>query len=165
MNLDLVIFDCDGVLTDGRLYYAEGIESKAFDIKDGMGIRLLREAGIQTAVLTARGGAATERRVAELKFDHYLDRCDGKAAGLKQLLEQAGVEGEQAAYMGDDWLDLPAMAGVGYTLAPADASPAVLDRVDWIAQAPGGRGAVREACEHLLKAVGKFDQALARYTG
>ena len=167
-NLRLLVFDVDGVFTDGKLYYAEdGSISRTFDIKDGMGIRLLRDAGLVTAVLTAKVSGATRQRMADLKVDHVFEGYDaagGKGGGIEKLAEQAGVALEHTAYMGDDLMDLPALRRVGYAICPADACDEVKAVAAYITQHPGGHGAVREAAEHILKAQGKWDQAVGRYS-
>ncbi len=165
-DIRLIIFDCDGVLTDGSIVYDDaGREVKAFHVRDGFGVRACREAGVKTAVLTARSSPAVDRRVAELKVDHYVHGCDGKAAGLAKILNDSGVAAEHAAYLGDDVLDLPAMKRVGFPMAVADASIDVKAAARFVTQAPGGRGAAREAVEHVLREAGKWEAVLARFGG
>lgn len=169
-DIRLIVFDVDGVFTDGRLYYggADGAVMRAFDIKDGMAIRLAREAGLITAVLTAKVSGATGTRMADLKIDHVFegfDQTGGKGAGIEQLAGLAGVTLEQTAFMGDDIMDLPALVRVGYPMCPADAAAEVKAVSALITEAAGGRGAVREAVEHLLRARGAWDDAVRRYSG
>jgi len=168
-NLKLLAFDVDGVFTDGTLSYGDdGTIRRAFDIKDGMAIRLAREAGLITAVLTAKVSAATRRRMADLKIDRVFEGFDdtgGKGAGIEQLAKLTGVSLAQTAYMGDDLMDLPALRRVGYPMCPADAAAEVKAVCDLVSQCPGGQGAVRDAIEHVLKAQGKWDELIARYAG
>lgn len=151
--IELIVFDVDGVLTDGRLCFdAAGGEIKCFDVKDGHGICLLHEHGIRVAVASARDSGIVARRMAELGVEHLYQNCRDKAAVLDALLVRFNLAAEQTAFMGDDAIDLPAMARAGLALAPADAHRDVLCRADWIAEAQGGRGAAREACDLLLDA-------------
>lgn len=151
--IELIVFDVDGVLTDGRLCFdAAGGEIKCFDVKDGHGICLLHEHGIRVAVASARDSGIVARRMAELGVEHLYQGCRDKAAVLDALLVRFNLAAEQAAFMGDDAIDLPAMARAGLALAPADAHREVLRRADWVAEAKAGRGAAREACDLLLDA-------------
>jgi len=167
--IKLLVFDVDGVFSDGRLYYAEdGAVTRAFDIKDGMAIRLARDAGLVTAVLTAKVSGATRQRMADLKIDHVFqgyDDAGGKGGGIEKLAAEAGVALEHTAYMGDDLMDLPALKRAGLAICPADACDEAKAVADLVTQAPGGRGAVREAVAHVLKAQGKWDDALGLYVG
>lgn len=148
----LVVLDVDGVLTDGRLYFgSQGEALKAFHVRDGHGVRLLREAGLGVALLSARASAIVERRAAELDIAPVLQGEADKLAGLNRLLQRSGVPADQCAYMGDDWPDLPVMAQVGLAAAVADAAPEVRRVAHWIAPVEGGRGAVRALAEFLLR--------------
>ncbi len=168
-DIQLLVFDVDGVFTDGTLSYGEdGTIRRSFDIKDGMAIRLAREAGLLTAVLTAKVSAATRQRMADLKIDHVFEGFDetgGKGAGIEQLAQQAGVALEQVAYMGDDLMDLPALRRVGYPMCPADAAGEVKAVCAFVSTFRGGRGAVRDAVEHVLKAQGYWDKLVGGYSG
>jgi 3-deoxy-D-manno-octulosonate 8-phosphate phosphatase (KDO 8-P phosphatase) len=158
----LVALDVDGVLTDGRLYFgARGEAMKAFDVRDGLGIRLLQEAGLEVAVLTGRSSRIVTARARELGIRRVLQGQRDKSAGLRRLLEDTGVAARDCAYMGDDWPDLPVMAAVGLAATVADA-PAELRRLaHWTAPSPGGRGAVRDLCTLVLKAQGRYAGLLA----
>jgi 3-deoxy-D-manno-octulosonate 8-phosphate phosphatase (KDO 8-P phosphatase) len=148
----LVILDVDGVLTDGRLYFgADGEALKVFDVRDGHGVRLLREAGLGVAVLSSRASPIVARRAAELDMTPVLQGERDKLAGLDRLLSTTGMAAQHCAYMGDDWPDLPVLAQVGFAAAVADASPQVRRAAHWVAPAPGGRGAVRALAEYLLR--------------
>ena len=148
----LVVLDVDGVLTDGRLYMGAGGEAlKVFDVRDGHGVRLLREAGLGVALLSSRASAIVERRASELDIDTVLQGERDKLAALERLLAARGVAAAECAYMGDDWPDLPVMARVGFAAAVGDAAPEVRRAAHWIAQADGGRGAVRALAEYVLR--------------
>jgi len=157
----LVALDVDGVLTDGRLYIgARGEALKAFDVRDGLGIRLLREAGIDVAVVTARSSRIVAVRARELGIDKVMQGQSDKHACLQRLLAGAGVSERDCAYMGDDWPDLPVLATVGLAATVADAPEEVKRRVHWVAPSPGGRGAVRDLAKLVLRAQGRFDALL-----
>jgi 3-deoxy-D-manno-octulosonate 8-phosphate phosphatase (KDO 8-P phosphatase) len=148
----LVVLDVDGVMTDGRLYFGpEGEALKVFDVRDGHGVRLLREAGLSVALLSSRSSPIVARRASELDIAPVLQGERDKLAGLNRLLAEMGVAAAECAYMGDDWPDLPVMAQVGFAAAVADAAPEVRRAAHWIAQAEGGRGAVRALAEYVLR--------------
>jgi 3-deoxy-D-manno-octulosonate 8-phosphate phosphatase (KDO 8-P phosphatase) len=148
----LLLLDVDGVLTDGRLYYGEGGEvMKAFDVKDGHGIVLLRD-HVELGVISGRPGLA-RRRLEELRFRHLVFGQRDKLAGYAELAH-LGFADDEVGYMGDDVNDLPLLARVGLSACPADARPEVRAAVHWVAPSPGGRGAVRELCELVLRARG-----------
>jgi 3-deoxy-D-manno-octulosonate 8-phosphate phosphatase (KDO 8-P phosphatase) len=148
----LVVLDVDGVLTDGRLYFgADGEALKVFDVRDGHGVRLLREAGLSVALLSSRTSPIVTRRASELDIAPVMQGERDKLAGLNRLLAATGVAAAQCAYMGDDWPDLPVMAAVGFAAAVADAAPEVRRAAHWIAGAEGGRGAVRALAEYVLR--------------
>ncbi len=156
-NVHLMVFDVDGVLTDGKLYFgANGGEIKRFDVKDGHGVRLLLHHGVEVAVASARESAVVSARMGELGVAHVYQGCRDKAAVLAALLVRLSLDAPRAAYMGDDLVDLPAMRCAGLALAPADAHREVLPCADWVASRAGGCGAVREACDLLLQARRKY---------
>jgi 3-deoxy-D-manno-octulosonate 8-phosphate phosphatase (KDO 8-P phosphatase) len=166
IDIQLIVFDVDGVLTDGSIIYGNtGNEFKRFNIRDGFGIRAARFSGIQVGVLTARSSEVVHRRMEELKIDHYFHGCKNKAEGIQAISERARVSLEQTAFMGDDILDLPAMKKVGYPMAVADAAIEVLETARFVSEAKGGRGAAREAVEHILRAQGKWDEVLEKFGG
>jgi len=163
-RIRLAIFDIDGVMTDGRLYFSDGGEQiKAFHSRDGLGLKALMAHGIEVAVLTARRSRLAELRMAELGIARLLQGCDDKAQGLARLTADTGAAPEQTTYMGDDLVDWPAMRQCGLKLAPADAHPTIRERADFVAALPGGRGAVREACELLLAGRGALDDWIASF--
>jgi len=163
-GIRLACFDVDGTLTDGRLWLdAEGRENKAFHIHDGLGLRLLEAQGIRVALVTARRSAVAEARGRELRLSEVHVGVDDKRALLLDLCARHGFDPEHAAMMGDDLVDLGAMAVAGLAAAPADAHPWVLARAHWCSRAGGGRGAAREFCDLLLAAQGRTEAVLATY--
>ena len=164
--IKLLVLDVDGVLTDGGLYYGEhGELVKRFHVRDGLGLRMLREAGVEVAVVSARASAPLARRVADLGIQHCLTGRADKGAALDELVTALGVAREQVAYVGDDLLDLPAMAGAGLAITVADGHPLVKEAADWVTRTPGGQGAVREIADALLDSQGGLDRACARLLG
>jgi 3-deoxy-D-manno-octulosonate 8-phosphate phosphatase (KDO 8-P phosphatase) len=165
-GLRLLVLDVDGVLTDGRLYFgAEGEALKVFDVRDGHGIKLLREAGIEVAILSARRSPIVERRARELGIAHVVQGAADKGAGFAELVRALQLCPEQCGFIGDDWPDLAALAQAGFAATVADAAPEVRRAAHWISTAPGGRGAVRELAEFVLRAQGRFDELLRRHGG
>jgi 3-deoxy-D-manno-octulosonate 8-phosphate phosphatase (KDO 8-P phosphatase) len=161
----LVVCDVDGVLTDGRLYIgAQGEAMKAFDVRDGHGIKLLREAGIEVAILTARSSEIVARRAAELGLTRVLQGQSDKAAGFARLQADTGIAADRCAYIGDDWPDLPCLARAGLAATVADGCDEARAIAHWISAAPGGRGAVRQLAEFILRAQGRFDDLLRKHT-
>ncbi len=152
-RLKLLLLDVDGVLTDGRLYYGEhGEVMKAFDVKDGHGLVLVRQ-HLTLGVISGRPGLA-RKRLEELGFQHLVFSQRDKVSAYEELRGRLGLADEEVGYMGDDVNDLPLLARVGLSAAPADARPEVRAAVHFLPEAPGGRGAVRELCELVLKAKG-----------
>ncbi|MBL8381998.1 MAG: phenylphosphate carboxylase subunit delta [Burkholderiales bacterium] len=163
-GLRLMAFDVDGVLTDGRLWYAEdGSEIKAFDARDGHGLKMLREAGLQLALITSRKSAIVERRARELGIHHCLQGIEDKLSGLRGILRSTNCREDEAGFMGDDLLDLPVLARVGFAATVPDAPEAVRARAHLVTRRAGGRGAVRELCEIILAAKGELAPMIARY--
>ena len=155
-NIRLVAFDIDGVFTDGRFYLSdEGIESKAFHTQDGYGVRKLLDAGIAVAVISGRSSGAVAKRMAELKVRHVVQGCSDKVAALDEIIAKLGISADECAYIGDDVPDLPLLQHVGYSIAVANAVPAVHKQCMHSTQASGGFGAVREVCELVLDAKGQ----------
>ena len=149
----LAIFDVDGVMTDGTLYIgAEGEAFKAFNILDGHGVKMLQAAGIATAILSGRSSEAVARRAAELAIVHVIQGASDKLASFDALLARLGVEPLACAFVGDDLPDLAVMRNCGLAVAVANAVEAVKDAAHYVTAAPGGRGAVREFCELVLRA-------------
>jgi 3-deoxy-D-manno-octulosonate 8-phosphate phosphatase (KDO 8-P phosphatase) len=153
----LAIFDVDGVLTDGTIYLgARGEAFKAFNILDGHGLKMLREAGVATAILSGRKHAAVERRAKELSIDHVVQGRPDKLPEFERLLKRARVGAEACAYVGDDLPDLAVMRRCGLAVAVANAVDAVKAEAHYVTRAAGGRGAVREFCDLVLRARGQL---------
>jgi len=160
----LLLFDVDGVLTDGRiLLRPDGSESKQFSIRDGTGIVWAQRAGIAVGLLSARHSPATTARASQLAIRIVRQQAGDKLEMYRDLLDQERLEDKAVAFMGDDLLDLPVLSRVGLSAAPADAAPDVLDRVDWVSTRTGGDGAARELVELLLRAQGRWDDLLRGY--
>src|ERR1700733_9580838 len=152
-KIELVALDVDGVLTDGSLYFSgRGETFKVFHARDGHGIKLLMSSGVQVAALSGRRSAAVTARMRELKVRHVIQGCKDKVAALERLTQRLGVEPLACACICDDTSDLPLMSAVGFAAAVADAHPVVRAAAHWVSKAPGGRGAVRELCDALLRA-------------
>lgn len=159
-----VLLDVDGVLTDGGIYYdPTGREIKRFHVADGLGIELLRHAGIRVAILSGRASEALTRRAAELKILECYQGVRDKKAQIERLRQQWQMKREELLYVGDDLNDLPAFEAVGVRVAVANSAPELRARADFVTRAPGGNGAVREVCEWLLKAQGVWEQAIEAY--
>ena len=160
----LVVFDVDGVLTDGRIIFSNsGEETKLFDVKDGHGIKLLMRSGIDVAIITARESEVVRRRARDLGITHVFQGMKDKKMALEELVKASGVTPDAMAYMGDDIIDLPVLKRVAFSAAVADAVSEVIERVDFVAKRPGGRGAARELAELILKVQGKWDEVMKAY--
>jgi 3-deoxy-D-manno-octulosonate 8-phosphate phosphatase (KDO 8-P phosphatase) len=163
-QIQLVIFDVDGVLTDGRLYLGnDGNEYKAFHIRDGHGIKMLLEAGVDVAIISGRHAASVERRMADLGIRHAYLGVPDKLAVFNSLLVRLGLPAEQVAFVGDDLIDLPVMGRVGLAIAVQDTDPFVKQHAHWQTPSRGGRGAARDVCELLLEARGQLAALRDRY--
>lgn len=161
MRIRLLCLDVDGTLTDGRLYMDDsGRETKAFHVRDGQGIALLRRMGIAVAFVTARPGAIAARRAAELGAESHAEIAD-KRMFVEALAGRHGLAMDAVAFMGDDLADLHVMRAAGLSAAPADAHPWILGQAHWRSRNGGGRGAVRELCDLLLSAQGRVEGLLA----
>ena len=164
MSVRLVVFDVDGVLTDGRIIFSNsGEETKLFDVKDGHGIKLLMRSGIDVAIITARESEVVRRRAKDLGITHVFQGMKDKRMALEELVKISGITPAEMAYMGDDIIDLPVLRRVAFSAAVADAVSEVLGRVDFVSQRPGGRGAARELAELILKVQGKWDEVMKPY--
>lgn len=149
----LAVFDVDGVMTDGRLYLGpDGAEFKSMHIRDGLGLKRLQAVDITPAAISGRPSRAVEDRLLDLGLQYIYMDAEDKLAAFEGLLDDLGLDAAQAAVMGDDLPDLPLMQRAGLALAVPDAVPEVRDAADWVSAAPGGAGAVREACELLIAA-------------
>jgi 3-deoxy-D-manno-octulosonate 8-phosphate phosphatase (KDO 8-P phosphatase) len=164
-RLRLLLFDVDGVLTDGRLLVdAEGRESKQYHIRDGTGLVWARQAGLLTGFLSARISASTTARAAQLGISIVRQGAEDKLRAYLEILREHDLKDEGVGYMGDDVLDLPVLGRVGLSSAPGDAVPDVTSRVHWTSDRRGGAGAVREMIEHVLRAQDRWNDLMARYT-
>lgn len=164
-KIRLLALDVDGVLTEGGIHMgAAGELYKSFNAKDGLGLSLALRQGLQVAVITGRSSTIVEQRCRELGISLLCQGVKDKYGQLRALAASLGLEQEELAFMGDDLNDLPAFAAAGLKLAPADAAAEVKAAADYVTQAPGGRGAVREAVELLLKAQGLWQAAVAAYS-
>ena len=162
--LDWLLLDVDGVLTDGRLLYgADGEQWKIFDVRDGIGLKLAQRAGLKVGLLSGRESRALEARAQELALDALIMHRYDKAAAFGEFLAAHAAAAARVAYMGDDLVDLPVLLACGLSFAPADAVPDVRSRVHHVLSRPGGRGAVRELVELVLRARGAWDSLLADY--
>jgi 3-deoxy-D-manno-octulosonate 8-phosphate phosphatase (KDO 8-P phosphatase) len=160
----LLLLDVDGVLTDGRITYDDqGRETKSFDVKDGHGIKLLMRAGIKVGIITGRRSPIVEHRAQELGISIVYQGALDKRVPYEAILAEQGLTDEQVAYVGDDLIDLPILHRVGFSAAVADAVDEVKAAVHYVARRRGGRGAVREICDHILKVSGRWPAVTARY--
>lgn len=163
-KIKLMIFDVDGVLTDGGLHFgAEGEVIKRFHVHDGLGIRLLQESGVATAIITARQSPIVARRAHDLGIQHIQQGVHNKSEALDRLLAQTGLTPDLCGFVGDDVIDLPALMRVGFAASVSNGHPEVTARVHFITQASGGNGAVRNICDFILRAQGNYDKALASF--
>jgi len=162
--LKLMAFDVDGVLSEGSLFYTdEGVEMKAFNSLDGLGMNMLQRAGLTVAVITGRKAHCVELRMQNLGIDLLYQGIGDKLAALHELLTKLNLRPEDAGYMGDDIVDIRIMNACGFSAAPADAHFLAKKYARFVASKPGGKGAVREVCELILDAQGKLNAALAPY--
>lgn len=160
----LVILDVDGVLTDGRIVYGTGgIELKAFDVQDGHGVKLFHRTGLRTAILTGRASDIVARRAEELGITDVVQDARDKLAAYRELLARHALTDAQIACIGDDVTDLPLLARAGLAVAVPGAVPEARAAAHYVTRRAGGRGAVREVLDLILKAQGLWDQVLARY--
>ncbi len=160
----LVIFDVDGVLTDGRLWYGPSGEAlKAFHAFDGHGVKLLELGGLKTALLSGRESPAVAERARELGIKHVVQGADDKQSAYKALLRRLGMKQQLTAYMGDDLVDMPVLTRCGFACAPHEAPEDVRRCAHYVAAARAGHGVAREVCEFILEAQGKLGRVLARF--
>jgi len=160
----LFLMDVDGVLTDGGIILdGEGRETKRFHVRDGHGIKMLRRADVKAGIITGRSSAVVEIRARELGVEIVRQGATDKVSALRKILAEEGVSPEECAYVGDDIVDLPVFREVGFSAAPCDAEPYVLDAADYVSSRPGGMGAVREIIEFVMKAKGSWRDVTAKY--
>ncbi|MFQ5952965.1 MAG: KdsC family phosphatase [Candidatus Omnitrophota bacterium] len=163
-KIKLLILDVDGVLTDGRIIYGDhGDELKNFDVNDGLGVIFVKRAGIKCVILTAKASEVVTKRAKVLKIDKVYHNFHYKIEALKKILKKFNVENEEICFIGDDIIDIPVLKRVGLAVCPPNAMDEVKPFVHFVTEKVGGRGAVREVCDFLLKAQGKWDAITSRY--
>ncbi|BCR05492.1 haloacid dehalogenase [Desulfuromonas versatilis] len=162
--IKLLLLDVDGVMTDGRIIYdANGVETKAFDVKDGHGLKLIQRVGIRVGIITGRESTVVNRRAEELGIEILYQGAKDKLVPYREILETLGIGDREVAYVGDDVVDLPILRRVGFAATVADAVEEVKSCVHYVTSRPGGRGAVRELCDLILKQTGRWEELTARY--
>ena len=163
-RVKLLLMDCDGVLTDGRIWLLEsGEDQKAFHTRDGLGIELLHRAGLRSGIISGRTSTAVERRARGLGMSFVCQGCDDKQQAFVETLAQAGVTNAEVAFVGDDLNDIPLMLQSGLGVAVADATPETREHAHYITTAPGGRGAIREVVELILKSQDRWSDLVRHY--
>ena len=163
-RIKLLLLDVDGVLTDGRLYFGnQGDEFKTFSTLDGHGIKMLQKSGVTVGIITGRTSNLVAKRASDLGITILIQGREDKWDALQEILREHPVALEEIAFMGDDWPDLTVMCRVGLALTPANGHHSVVERSHWQSYARGGEGAVREACDMIMKAQGTFDAILKPY--
>jgi len=163
-RVKVMIFDVDGVLTDGSLTYGpDGEVTKTFYVLDGLGIQLLNRTGVQTAIISARISQIVIKRAADLGITHVFQGQHDKRLAFAELLDKTGVTAAECGYIGDDVIDLPLFTRVGFAVTVPSGHPEVQYRAHYVTKNPGGRGAVREVCDMVMSAQGTYEQALAPY--
>lgn len=163
-QVKLVIFDVDGVLTDGSIYLGDdGQQYKAFNSRDGHGMKMLQNTGVKIAIITGRISKVVEHRVAELGIEHVYQGQRNKLPVFESLIGELALRPNNVAYVGDDIVDLPVMTRVGLAICVQDAHPLVKRHAHWVAKSSGGHGAVREVCELIMDAQGMLSQVLNEY--
>lgn len=163
-RIRLMIFDVDGILTDGSLHYVpDGEMIKTFNVLDGHGIKLLQQSGVATAIISARKSGIVAKRAADLGILHLFQGVHDKLTAFEQLLAQTGVAADACGFVGDDVIDLPILTRVGFAASVPNGHAEVKSRVHYVTEAGGGRGAARELCDFILRAQGNYEAALALY--
>jgi len=164
-QVKLLVLDVDGVLTDGRLYYGNSdTEIKCFNTLDGHGLKMLKKSGVEVAIITGRTSTQVLNRAKDLGINHVIQGREDKFTALKEILQTLPLTMEQIAMMGDDWPDLTVMCKVGLALSVPNAHSAVKEHSHWISTCRGGEGAVREACDLIMKSQHHYEGLLAQYT-
>ncbi len=163
--IKLVIFDVDGVLTDGSLFLGDdGQEYKAFNSRDGHGMRMLQDSGVSVGIITGRSSQVVTHRMQSLGIEHVFQGRVHKVPAYEELLATTELDASQVAYVGDDVVDLGVMKRVGLAIAVQDAHPLVKQHAHWITEHGGGRGAARDVCELIMGAQGTLERELEKYT-
>lgn len=162
-QIRLVIFDVDGVLTNGHIYLGPTDEYVAFHCHDGLGMKLLEKSGVPIGIITSRRSEAVKRRLDYLGIEHVYLGQENKLAAYLDLLQKLNLTDAQVAYVGDDLVDLPLIKRAGLGIAVENALPLVKTHAKWVTEKPGGHGAVREICEYIMLTQGTFELALEKY--
>lgn len=163
-DIRLLLLDVDGVMTDGRIIYdGNGLETKFFNVKDGHGIKMLQRHGIEVGIITGRTSLVVDIRARELGIELVYQGALRKLESFEHIKQRTGLVDHQIAYMGDDIIDVPVMRRVAFSAAPPDALPEVLAIADYVTSLGGGRGAVREVCDLIIKGRGLWNQVVERY--
>ena len=163
-KVKLLLMDCDGVMTDGRIFVLEaGDDQKAFYVRDGLGIELFHRAGLKTGVITGRNSIALERRAQGLGMSFLWQGNENKREAFQRTLVESGLAGDEVAFIGDDLSDIPLMKLCGFAIAVSNAAEETKAVAHYVTEAKGGRGAVREVCELILKAQDKWADIVASY--
>ncbi|MFZ6769121.1 KdsC family phosphatase [Undibacterium sp. Di26W] len=163
-NIQLMIFDVDGILTDGSLHFGpEGEMMKTFNVLDGQGIKLLQQAGIATAIISARQSAIVGKRAGDLGITHVRQGIHDKKSAFLQLIAELGLSADVCGFIGDDIIDLPILTRCGFSASVPNAHAEVRQRVHYVTTAGGGKGAAREVCDFILRAQGRYEQAIEAY--
>lgn len=163
-GVELLLLDVDGVLTDGKIRIDDhGVETKAFDVTDGHGLKMLGRAGVRVGIVTGRTSRVVEHRARELSIDIVRQGCKDKLATVRDILRETGLAPDRVAFMGDDVVDLPVMLQVRLAVSVPAASEDVRSCAHWVTRRGGGDGAVREVCDALIKARGRWDELTRKY--
>jgi len=163
-NIKLIVFDVDGVMTDGSLYLCDdGQEYKAFNSHDGLGMKMLKASGVEMAIITGRTSNVVVKRAENTGVAHFYQGVEDKLEALEHLAQKLGLELSQCAFMGDDVLDLPPMRSSGLSLTVPAAPPLVKQHAHYVTTREGGRGAIREVVELIMQAQGTYDAQMARF--
>lgn len=163
-RIKLLLLDVDGVMTDGRIIFdSNGVESKFFNVKDGHGIKMLQRSGIEVGIISGRESMVVTNRAKELGIGVVYQKAIDKLTPFLAILKETGLREEQVAFVGDDLIDIPVLKRVGFAAAPPDAVGEVFPYVHFVTEKGGGWGAVREVCDLILKAQGRWEELTARY--
>ena len=163
-NIRLLLVDVDGVMTDGRIIFdGNGLETKFFNVKDGHGIKMLQRHGVEIGIITGRTSVVVDIRARELGINIVYQGALRKLESYDDVKLKTGLSDSQIAYIGDDIIDVPVMRRVAFSAAPSDALPEVRELADYVTACAGGRGAVREVCDMIIKGRGEWEEVVARY--
>ncbi len=163
-RIRLLVLDVDGILTDGTIVYdSRGEQIQAFHVHDGLGIKLLQKAGVHVAIISSRGSEALSKRASELGIEHLYQNVTNKVRAYIEVAASLGVTEEETAYMGDDWVDIKMLKIAGLGIVVPNAASPVKDYAQYVTEKPGGHGAVREVCDFILKAQGRWSEFLNEF--